>query len=63
MKKKCLSAIVLAILLLCSFPVSGMAESDVPGGDEAEAGDGLGDLTTGEKEALRYRLMCDFGVY
>lgn len=25
--------------------------------------DGLGDLTAGEKEALRYRLMCDFGVY
>ena len=44
MKKKCLSAIVLAILLLCSFPVSGMAESDVPGGDEAETGDGLGEF-------------------
>ena len=44
MKKKCLSAIVLAILLLCSFPISGMAESDVPGGDEAETGDGLGEF-------------------
>lgn len=40
MKKKLLS-FTLIFLLLCSFPITGMAEENVPGGDDAAEGDGL----------------------